>query len=283
MTKEFPTHADLFEPLIQAMHQLGGSGTNTETEAKVAEIMNLTESQLNEIHRGNRTKFSYRLAWARNYLKRYGLLENSERGVWVLTDKGQSTNHVDPAEVNRYVKGLDRNNESIEEGVDEGKTPEEISEVWQDQLVEQMLILEPKAFEMLCQRVLRESGFVEVEVTGRSGDGGIDGKGIVRVNGFLGFNIIFQCKRYSGSVASKEIRDFRGAMVGRADKGLFITTGIFTRDAKKEATRDGAPQIDLIDGYTLAEKMKQLNLGVKKEVVENVSVDESWFKQFSKV
>jgi restriction system protein len=122
------------------------------------------------------------------------------------------------------------------------------------------------------------SGFVHVEVTGRSGDGGIDGRGIARIHGFMSFHVFFQCKRYKGSVAAAAIRDFRGAMVGRADKGLFITTGAFTPAAIKEATRDGAPPIDLVDGDELAEKLKQLSLGVKTEMVERVSIDEAWFK-----
>jgi restriction system protein len=128
------------------------------------------------------------------------------------------------------------------------------------------------------QRILREKGFVQVEVTGKSGDGGIDGRGIAKINGILSFHIVFQCKRYKGKVSSKEIRDFRGAMVGRTDKGLFITTGSFTRNAIDEATRDGAPTIDLIDGDKLAETLKELGLGVKVKIKEEISIDEEWFK-----
>lgn len=138
--------------------------------------------------------------------------------------------------------------------------------------------LDPSAFERLVQRLLRESGFIQVEVTGRVGDGGIDGKGIAKIHGFMSFHVLFQCKRYKGSVGSSEIRDFRGAMVGRADKGLFITTGTFTPAALKEATRDGAPPIDLVDGIELVEKLKELELGMKIELVEKVTIDESWFE-----
>ena len=138
--------------------------------------------------------------------------------------------------------------------------------------------LDPAGFERLVQRILRESGFIHVEVTGRTGDGGIDGKGIARIHGFMSFHVLFQCKRYKGSVGAGEIRDFRGAMVGRADKGLFITTGSFTPAAVKEATRDGAPPIDLVDGVELAEMLKELALGIKTELVERVSVDEAWFE-----
>lgn len=274
-----PTYDDLFNPVLQALHNLGGSGSNSEIDEKVAEILNLTEDEINEIHRGNRTKLSYRLAWSRNYLKRFGLLENSSRGVWALTPKGKDTQSVDKKEVNKVVKSLDQL-DSIESEVAEGKDPENVSKLWQEELLENIMTLTPEAFERLCQRILRESGFVQVEVTGRSGDGGIDGRGIIKMGGLLSFHIIFQCKRYSGSVPSKEIRDFRGAMVGRADKGLFITTGTFTRDSKAEASRDGAPPIDLIDGDELVEKMKELELGVNIKKQEVVEIDKDWFKSF---
>ncbi len=131
--------------------------------------------------------------------------------------------------------------------------------------------------ERRTQRLLRESGFVQVEVTGRTGDGGIDGKGIARIHGFMSFHVIFQCKKYQGTVSAGDIRDFRGAMVGRADKGLFITTGTFTPAALKEATRDGAPPIDLVDGEQLAEKLKEFQLGIKTQMIEKVTIDKDWF------
>ena len=153
----------------------------------------------------------------------------------------------------------------------------EVLDNWKELLLSKLFQITPAAFERLAQRILRESGFIQVEVTGKTGDGGIDGKGIVRISGFLSFHVIFQCKRYRGSVTPSQIRDFRGAMQGRADKGLFITTGTFTREAIKEATRDGATAIDLIDGELLCEKLKELKLGVETEFVEKVNVKEDWF------
>lgn len=136
----------------------------------------------------------------------------------------------------------------------------------------------PDAFERLCQRLLRESDFIQVEVTGRTGDGGIDGRGVVKLGGLLSFHVIFQCKRYRDTVSSSAIRDFRGAMVGRADKGLFLTTGTFSRDAKAEAQRDGAPPLDLIDGDELVVMLKEMRLGieVKQKVTEDVIVKREW-------
>jgi restriction system protein len=210
-------------------------------------------------------------------LKKYGLLENSSRGVWALTPRGRQMERVDPKTVRRVVQegGRQARAASVE-----GELDEAVAETtWREELLETLLRMDHSAFERLVQRFLRESGFIQVEVTGQSGDGGIDGKGIMRLGGLLGFHVIFQCKRYSGSVGAGQVRDFRGAMVGRADKGLLITTGNFTKDAMREATRDGAPAIDLIDGDQLIDKLKELGLGVKTEKieVEQVTVDRDWF------
>jgi restriction system protein len=218
----------------------------------------------------------YRLAWTRTYLKKYGVLENSSRGVWALTPKGRQTDRVNPRTVRRFVQAQQRETRVVaeEQGLD---TPDvEIS--WRDELLVTLLKMEPSAFERLVQRLLRESGFIQVEVTGQSGDGGVDGKGIMRLAGLLSFHVIFQCKRYQGSVNVSQVRDFRGAMVGRADKGLLITTGNFTKDAVREATRDGAPAIDLIDGDQLIDKLKELELGVRTEKIEieKVTIDQDW-------
>lgn len=276
---------DLFNPTLAALHSLGGSGSVEEMEEQIANDMHLTDEQVNEIHRGNTSKFTYRLAWARNYLKRYGLLENSSRGVWALTEAGLKTKVVDKEVVKRKVVSadrLERLNRETSKPIDQTEEPVENEELqkfsWQERIIEALQNISPKSFERLCQRLLRELGFQNVEVTGQANDGGIDGKGMLRLGGVLSFHVIFQAKRYKGSISPSIVRDFRGAMVGRADKGLIITTGTFTREAKKEAQRDGAPPIDLMDGNDLAEKLKELRLGVDIELVEKVNIKEDWFK-----
>ena len=281
-TTILPTFDDLMNPLLEALRKLGGSGSIEEIYAKAVEIAGLSDEVLAQLHdpeKSSQTEVGYRLAWARTYLRKYGLLENSSRGVWSLTEKARTSQTVDSTEVVRVVRALDKLDAPKKRPPDE--TARELSEVegWKDKLSTVLTQrLEPAGFERLVQRVLRESGFIHVEVTGRTGDGGIDGKGIARIHGFMSFHVLFQCKRYKGSVAAGEIRDFRGAMVGRADKGLFITTGSFTPAAVKEATRDGAPPIDLVDGDELAEKLKELDLGVKTQLVERVSIDAGWFE-----
>ena len=277
-----PNYKDMMNPALQALRELGGSAAINELFNKVVEIMELDDDQLSILHnpdKGSRTEVEYRLAWTRTYLKKYGLIENSTRGVWALTQQGRQTELVDPNVVvvhyyRDYREQLDQER-AIQISVEE-ESDAEIS--WREDVLNSILEMDAAAFERLIQRVLRESGFIQVEVTGRSGDGGIDGKGIMRLGGLMSFHVIFQCKRYQGSVNASTVRDFRGAMVGRADKGLLITSGSFTRGALKESTRDGAPALDLIDGDQLINIMKDLELGIKTEIieVEQVSIDHNW-------
>lgn len=279
--EKVPTFDRLMNPVIEALKILGGSGTIEEINNQVAEIVGLTDEQLEVLHnseKGGQTEVEYRLAWTRTYLKKYGVLENSSRGVWALTSKGRQLDKVNPKIVVRQVRNQDKKAPHDPQETDKlAETAAELT--WREELMAALLKMDPASFERLVQRLLRESGFIQVEVTGRSGDGGIDGKGIMRLAGLLSFHVIFQCKRYQGSVSASQVRDFRGAMVGRADKGLLITTGNFTKDATREATRDGAPAIDLIDGDLLVDKLKELGLGVqtKKVQIEQVSIDQDWF------
>lgn len=284
---QVPTFDQMMVPLFTALRELGGSASIAEIDDKVGELLELPEEVLEIPHnpeKSNATEFQYRLAWARTYLKQYGLIDNSRRGVWVIAPDKRDVSEFDPQEVVREVREQHRRNREERAVTDEGEPSDEIdapdeTEAWRETLHRVLTeVVDPNAFERLVQRLLRESGFIHVEVTGRSGDGGIDGKGIVRMSGLLSFHVHFQCKRYAGSVSASHVRDFRGAMVGRADKGLLITTGTFTRDAVREATRDGAPPLDLIDGEQLADMLKNLALGIQTEVVEEVSVDEEWFR-----
>jgi len=279
MTSVKLQYDDLMNPVIQVLKSLGGSGTNEEINTKVAELVKIPSEQLEILHnpeKGGMTEIEYRLMWTRTYLKIYGIIENSTRGVWALTEKGSMVEKVDEKDVVRVVREQMKKNKQ-ETSSDDDEPNHKIE--WQGELLDVILKMSPSAFERLIQRILRESGFIQVDVTGQSGDGGIDGHGILRLGGLLSFHVIFQAKRWKGAVGAAHVRDFRGAMVGRADKGLLITTGAFTKDAIKESTRDGAPAIDLFDGDQLVEKLKQLSLGVstKRIEAEQVTVDQNWF------
>jgi restriction system protein len=274
-----PTYQDLLWPTLKALEEKGGSASNEELSESIARIMKLPDAILEVPHNdGPLTKLDYRAAWARTHLKFIDAIQNSERGVWTLTDLGRQISSDE--EVRRLVKGKRsqrRKERDQTSPVADDSTEDPIEELsWEERLLDLLRKIEPPAFERLCQRILRESGFTKVEVTGRSGDGGIDGAGVLRLN-LLSFHVRFQCKRYSGSVSASEIRDFRGAMIGRADKGLFLTTGRFTKDAEREAVRDGAPAIDLIDGTELCQLLKRLKLGVLTETVERVQIQADFF------
>lgn len=281
---EVPAYNDMMCELFQAMKELGGSGTIREIDDKTVEILGLP-IEVQEIMHGNSstTEVEYRLAWTRTYMKKVGILENSSRGVWSLTTMGRELEKINPNEVVQKVREMtflktnNAHNINIEDenlendGVD---TPDEIQS-WREKLKNILLNLKPDAFERLTQRLLRESGFTQVKVTGKTGDGGIDGTGIVKLNGIISFHMLFQCKRYTGTVSAGEIRDFRGAMQGRADKGLFITTGKFSAPAIEEANRPGTTPIDLVDGDELVDKLRELQLGVAP--VNDYIIDEAWF------
>lgn len=293
MKNEFPTFDSLMNPLLKALKALGGSGSIDEIYEKVIELEGLDEAVTSVLHdeeKSNQSEVAYRLAWARTYLKKYGMLENSSRGIWSLSQKGKDHSEVDSSVVVRSVRKADKKEKGKKEKAKKSKAeqnetlfefddqPDEAL-AWREELHFVLTKkIEPDAFERLVQRLLRESGFVQVEVTGRTGDGGIDGKGIAKIHGIMSFHVIFQCKKYKGSVGAGEIRDFRGAMVGRADKGLFITTGTFTPSAVKEATRDGAPPIDLVDGDQLADKLKEFGLGIQCEMIEKVTINSDWYE-----
>ena len=249
-----PSYHQLFNPTLDALRALGGSGSIHEIAKTVVQQSQFSEHVIQQLHgEGPQTELEYRLAWARTYLKGYGMVVNSSRGVWALTEKGSEVESIEPSAVVKFVRdtysqtknqvnGIHGSDEDLDLDVDPDIVAEG-DEDWRRSLLDIIRDMDPSKFERLCQRLLRESGFIDVEVTGRSGDGGIDGRGIIRFAGLIGFPVLFQCKRYSGSstVTPSQIRDFRGAMTGRADRGLIITTGGFSQEAQREATRDGAP------------------------------------------
>ncbi|MCB9433515.1 MAG: restriction endonuclease [Ardenticatenaceae bacterium] len=194
---KIPSYDKMMNPVVQALHELGGSGTIEEINNKAVEILGLSEDLLEILHdsdKGSQTEVEYRLAWSRTYLKKYGILENSSRGVWALTVKGRQTQQVNPDTVRRFVQ-TERRTEKVQQS-DINDDNDEPKLTWKEELISVLLKMDPSAFERLVQRLLRESGFIQVEVTGKSGDGGIDGKGIMRLGGLLSFHVIFQCKRY---------------------------------------------------------------------------------------
>lgn len=274
-----------FGPLLNALRGLGGSAKAEEAVDRVAEDLKLPDAVLNETLPSGGSRFRNQVAWARFYLVREGLIDSSKHGVWSLTEKGFKTSLSLEQGREIFLKWVKlfqeqrkskEKTEPIAEQIAEGTGA--LSKNYREEALETMLGLPPAGFERLAQRILRESGFTQVVVTGQSGDGGIDGYGILQVNPLVSFKVLFQCKRYAKSVAPSQVRDFRGAMSGRADKGIIITTGTFTQEAKREATRDGAPPIELIDGEKLIDMLEKLELGLRP--VTTFEVEHSFFNEF---
>jgi restriction system protein len=279
-----PKFVRYFGPVLDALRELGNSGTPAEVCELIADRLKLSDEVLSDRMESGTSRYTNQVAWARFYLNKAGHLESSKRGVWSLTETGLSTKLSDEQAYQLFKdvhKTFEENRNQEEDDENVAPTERGIPRAHdhKTELLNRLRTMPPASFERLCQRLLRESGFQQVEVTGRSGDGGIDGKGILQVNPLLSFQVIFQCKRYSGAVAPTQIRDFRGAMTGRADKGIFLTTGSFSVDARKEASRDGAPPIELVDADKLVGMFEELELGLVPATT--YEIDPKFFEEFS--
>ena len=273
-TTNCPQVRFFYEPTLRALNELGGSGSNEEIYNKVVAITNLTNDVLDAMHNFTMTEVEYRLAWARTYLKNYGAIENSKHRVWSLTAKGAKMlrdGNIDVKEIYNFT--------AKKQGKTMGVSDDDVAEIepvnWREQITNILLNLDPYAFERLAQRLLRECGFSDVQVTRRSGDGGIDGTGKLRIQGIFSFNVAFQCKRYKGQVGAGAIRDFRGSLGTNIEKGVLITTGAFTKAAKEEASSEGKRLIDLMDGEELINKLAEYGIGLNE--VKSYEVDEDFF------
>jgi restriction system protein len=275
-----------YGPLLDALRGLGGSGTPDEVVERIAEDLKLPDKVQNELLSSGESRYRNQVAWARFYLVREGLLDSSKRGVWSLTERGRSTTLTLEQAREIFLKWVKIFQEQRRAKASKPEPTEEVvaegagatSSDYRSAVLEVLLKLPAPGFERLCQRLLREAGFTQVIVTGSSGDGGIDGYGTLSVNPLVSFKVLFQCKRYAKAVPPSHVRDFRGAMAGRADKGIIITTGTFTAEARREASRDGVPPIELIDGEKLVDMLEQLELGLR--AVKTYEVDHVFFREF---
>ena len=276
-----PKYGKLIAPTFSALKELGGSGSNIEILNQVVADLHLSDEVVDYPHLGNvnQTELAYQLAWARTYLARYGVIKNSARSVWSICAEWLDKSSVDEvaivAAMSRKKKADSKDKpEDDDPGNDTTEFPEEIKP-WRTRLSEILKSMDPFGFERLTQRVLRECGFTQVTVTQKTGDGGIDGTGKLMINGIFSFSVAFQCKRYSGSVGSAEIRDFRGSLSTDIEKGVLITTGTFSKAAIEEACKPGKKQIDLVDGEAFITKIAEYGIGVHP--VTTYEIDEDFF------
>ena len=257
-----PKFNELMTPVFRAIKSLGGSGKNDEIINRVITDLNLPDDVVDALHNENMTELSYRLTWTKTYMKKFGILDNSERGVWSITPAYTNVDTINEREIVKIYKST----EAI---------PDEIAP-WRRQVAEILQNMNPYGFERLTQKLLQKSGFLDVQVTKKSGDGGIDGIGRLAINGIFSFHVAFQCKRYKGSVGASEIRDFRGSLPADIEKGVMITTGVFSKAAREEASCSGKKRIDLIDGEAFIDRLAQYGLGLTPS--RAYDVDEEFFQ-----
>ena len=277
-----------FGPLLDALRDLGDSGRPREVSGRIARNLNLPDEILDETLKSGGSKFHNQVAWARQYLVWEGLLDSSKHGTWKLTEKGGKAQNSEAEAREIFLKWVaihaqnrkQRHSEDNDEAQPEESSPEELVSEDKPDLISTLRSLSPVGFEKICRELLRESGFENVEVTGGSADGGIDGHGTLEINPFVSFKVLFQCKRYAkGNLVSRaQVGDFRNAMIGRAEKGIIITTSSFSNAAVLEANREGAPQVELVDGEKLVEMFERVELGVTKRTV--FDVDPAYFENF---
>ena len=279
-----------FGPLLDALRDLGDSGRPREVSARIAKNLGLPDELLDQTLKSGGSKFHNQVAWARQYLVWEGLLDSSKHGTWTLTEKGRNAHLGDKEARDIFLKWVSIHAENRKQKREAPEAEEELlppqdSTVDPDEgekldLLSTLRSISPTGFEKVCRELLRESGFENVEVTGGSADGGIDGYGTLEINPFVSFRVLFQCKRYAkGNLVSRaQVGDFRNTMLGRAEKGIIITTSGFSNAAIQEASREGAPQVELVDGDKLVEMFQRVELGVFKRTVYDV--DPAYFEKF---
>jgi restriction system protein len=278
----------LFRPLLDTLRELGDSGRPKEVIEKIADRLNLPDEVLNRTLKNGSSRFANQVHWARFYLAKAGLIDTSRRGVWTLSDSGRHSQldqekalHI-LQEVQKGFSGDENTDTSVLPAPDElGGPPDERvpGEEWfREEMAKVLQSLSPDGFERLCQRLLREVGFEEVVVTGRTGDGGIDGFGTLRINRLVSDRVLFQCKRHAKQISPSYIREFRGSMAARADRGIFLATSTFSAEAKREAAREGAAPIEMVDLSALISLLTDLGLGVTSRTV--FTIDQSFFREY---
>ncbi|WP_226438431.1 winged helix-turn-helix domain-containing protein [Rhodococcus yananensis] len=287
-----PPYTDLLWSTLQSVIGLGGSGAIEEIDTAVVDREELSAAARAVLHgEGPGTEIEYRVAWARTYLKGMGLLENARRGVWSVTEQGRTVRESEIKPMLMAYTAEKRRKRTVR-GSSSGAqvfplvaAPED-PELWRDPVLAAVADLPADGFERLVTVVLRSTGFTTLTIpapgTVSVGDDAVEGTGVVRVS-LLSFSVFFRFLRGRDRVGADVVREFRASMVGRGEKGLLVSTGSFTDDARAEAHRHGAPPIDLVDGEGLCDLLKEHGLGVRTSVrtVEDVALVPAFFAELA--
>lgn len=275
-------------PLIDCLRSVGGSARPREVILWIQDHLKVPPEATATTLKSGQSRFYNQVHWARQYLVWEGFIDDGKRGIWALTPLGWKTQIDDAAARQIFLQRVQINQAARKQAVPDqlSSEPTDLQEalpldvIQELKLIDVLKSLDPIGFERLCTRLLHEHGFENVQVTQQSRDGGIDGYGVLRLSPFVSMKVAFQAKRYKEVVSRATVSQFRSDFLGRAEKGVFITTGRFTSDAEAEAERDGVVPIELVDGERLVELFEKAELGVKpKQVFE---IDQAFFDQFRK-
>jgi len=300
-----PDFQSFFKPLLEIASD-GEEHSLAEARLRIAQMFNLSDDDLSEmLPSGTQTKFDNRVAWAKSYFNQAKVLDNTRRAHFKITDRGmellgQGHERIDikvldqfPEFVEFRTPNKDSQKDVVEDEKEEkySKTPEEVFQQayanirgeLASALLRQVKDNSPDFFEQLVVDLMVAMGYGGSrsdagKSVGKSGDEGIDG--IINEDR-LGLDVIYlQAKRWEATVGRPEIQKFVGALHGkRAKKGVFITTGKFSNDAKQYVDTI-EPKVVLIDGQKLSQYMIDFNLGVTTSATYEIKkIDTDYFSQ----
>jgi len=269
----YPKQSEIEIPLLLEIDKAGGKARPQDVYAKVAQHFSQLTAEDLERHLESSpsiNKWQNHVQWARQKLIVKGELDGSVRGVWKLTDLGKKRIEVTPTP------------SPVPPPKPEEITLQDLLESHESavraRLADKLRNLDPTDFEVFSKDLLQALGFAEVKVTQRSRDGGIDGFGKLR-QGIVKIDAAFQCKRWQGVVPRPEIDRFRGAISGKFDQGIFLTTSSFSQEALDASIRPGAVPIIMVDGEKMLELMIQNGIGVLRRPLQLLDIDEDFFRE----
>ena len=271
--------------ILEALREHGGSATPREVYDTVARLAKVPDDKRFAKLDGGSLRYPNQVAWARQYLVWEGYLASPKRGLWMLTPTGQAKTLSDGEARTLFQKWVDihaaRRSTTKPTETAEALTPdaEPAPESYKEEILSRLQSIPPEEFERFCADLLRHLGMERVQVTGGRGDKGIDGIGYLNVGPLVTTKVAFQCKRYSGPVASNEVREFQGSIGTRAEKGIFFTTGYFTDAAREAARDDGSKPIELIDGDRMVELLEQHEFGLRE--TKTYEVDHTFISNYA--
>ncbi|HDQ06373.1 MAG TPA: hypothetical protein ENN36_06610 [Candidatus Bathyarchaeota archaeon] len=243
-----PKQKDIEVPLLEVLVELGGQGKTMEIYPLVTrKFPSIRDEDLSEVLPSGGNKWTNRIQWVRLSLIDKGEMVSPSRGIWAITDKGRKRVET---------------KEDTETKVNFIELYEEYETAFRSQLLDKLHELTPRQFEIFSRKLLQAYGFVQVNVTNLTSDGGIDGYGKFRL-GLATMNVAFQCKRWQGNIGRPEVDKFRGAIQGEFEQGVFFVTSDFTQQAKDASLKKGAVPIILLNGESIVDIMMQKGIGVE--------------------